>query len=169
MSSDCCSVTETREKEIDRCPQCGEKGKSVTLATVGAMVKIEVEAVRLSAGAYKLCHNLSCPVVYFAPEISIEKADLRVSVNFKEKDYEGPVCYCFNHTVASIREEIHSSGRSTAVDMITKEIKAGRCACEVKNPAGTCCLGDVVRVVKSLPVQLPTDPDQISSGGVPKS
>ena len=150
MSSDCCSATETREKEIDRCPQCDEKGSSVTLTTVGAMVKIEVEAVRLSAGAYKLCHNLSCPVVYFAPEITIEKTDLRVPVNFKEKDYEGPVCYCFNHTVASIRGEIQSKGRSTAQPMITKEVKAGRCACEVKNPAGTCCLGDVTRVVRNV-------------------
>ena len=151
MSSDCCSVTETREKEIDRCPQCGEKGSSVTLATVGAMVKIEVEAVRLSAGAYKLCHNLSCPVVYFAPEIIIEKADLRVPINFKEKNYEGPVCYCFNHTVASIRTEIESQGRSTVNERITREVKAGRCACEVKNPAGTCCLGDVTRVVRNAP------------------
>ena len=150
MSSDCCSATESCEKEIDRCSQCGEKGSSVTLATVGAMVKIEVEAVRLSAGAYKLCHNLSCPVVYFAPEITIEKTDLRVPVNFKEKDYEGPVCYCFNHTVASIRGEIHSKRRSTAQAMITKEVKAGRCACEVKNPAGTCCLGDVTRVVRNV-------------------
>ena len=169
MSSDYCSVAEGGERGLDHCPGCGEKGKPVSLATVGAMARTEVEAVKLSAQNYQLCRNLICPVVYFDRGISIDKNELRAPVNFKENNYEGPVCYCFNHTVASIREEIHSSGRSTAVDMITKEIKAGRCACEVKNPAGTCCLGDVVRVVKSLPVQLPTDPDQISSGGVPKS
>ncbi len=27
--------------------------------------------------------------------------------------------------------------------MIAREIKAGHCACEVKNPSGRCCLGDV--------------------------
>ncbi len=66
----------------------------------------------------------------------------------------GPVCYCFNHTVASIRGEIQTKGHSTAQGMITQEVKAGRCACEVKNPAGACCLGDVTRVVRAINSQL---------------
>jgi hypothetical protein len=150
VSSDCCSITESGERGLDHCPRCGDKGKPVSLVTVGAMAKIEVEAFKLSAQAYRLCRHLICPVVYFAPGISINKTDLRVSINFKENNYEGPVCYCFNHTTASIRADIRSSGRSTAFEMITKEVRAGRCACEVKNPAGTCCLGDVIRVVKSF-------------------
>ena len=82
--------------------------------------------------------------------MTIDKFELRVPVNFKENNYKGPICYCFDHTVASIRAEIQSTGRSTATEMITKEVKAGRCACEVKNPAGTCCLGDVIRVMQSF-------------------
>jgi len=27
-------------------------------------------------------------------------------------------------------------------------VKAGRCACEVKNPSGACCLGEVNKAVK---------------------
>jgi hypothetical protein len=27
-------------------------------------------------------------------------------------------------------------------------VKAGNCACEVKNPSGKCCLGDVMRAAK---------------------
>jgi len=61
-----------------------------------------------------------------------------------------PICYCFGHTVASAREEIARTGHSTVVARITAEIPAGHCACEVKNPAGSCCLGDVSRVVKTL-------------------
>jgi hypothetical protein len=148
MSSDCCSVIETHQKDTVLCPRCGEKGKPVSLATVGAMAKTEVEAAKLSAQEYKLCRNRDCPVVYYAGKAQLEKGDLRVLVNFKERNYEGPVCYCFNHTVASIRAEIASIGHSTAQAMITKEVKAGRCACEVKNPAGTCCLGDIVRAVQ---------------------
>lgn len=150
MPSDCCSVAEGGERGIDHCPRCGEKSHSVPLATVGAMARTDVEAVKLSAQAYRLCRNLICPAVYFSRGITIDKTELRVPVNFKEKNYEGRVCYCFNHTVTSIRAEIQSSGRSTAPEMITKEVKAGRCACEVKNPAGTCCLGDVIRVVNSF-------------------
>ena len=149
MSSDCCSVVETRQKDTVLCPRCGEKGKPVPLATVGAMAKTEVDAVKLSAQEYKLCRNRDCPVVYYAGKIQIEKSDLRVPVNFKERNYEGSVCYCFNHTIASIRDEIQTKGHSTAQGIITQEVKAGRCACEVKNPAGTCCLGDVTRAIQA--------------------
>ena len=150
MLSECCSVTEVKENNLEHCPRCGSKGRTVSLATVGSMAKTDVEALKLSAREYKLCHNWDCPVVYYAAEISIERNELRVPVNFKEKSYEGPVCYCFNHTIASIRGEIESRGHSTASEKIAREVKAGRCACEVKNPAGTCCLGDVLRAVQQV-------------------
>ena len=154
MSLDCCSVSETIQKNMVLCPRCGEKGNPVSVATVGAMARTETDAVKLSAQEYQLCRNPDCPVVYYAGKIQIEKSDLRVPVNFKERLYEGPVCYCFNHTIASIRAEIKSIGHSTAQGMITQEVKAGRCACEVKNPAGTCCLGDITRAVQNLTDQL---------------
>jgi hypothetical protein len=153
MSSDCCSVSETSRKDRVLCPRCGEKGKTVSLATVGAMAKSEVPAAKLSAQEYQLCRNRDCLVVYYAKEIQIEKRELRVPVNFKDRNYEGLVCYCFNHTVASIRTEVQSSRRSTVQAMITKEIKAGRCACEVKNPSGSCCLGDVTRAIQAVRAQ----------------
>jgi hypothetical protein len=156
MSSDCCAVSEISHKDTILCACCGEKGKPVSLATVGAMAKTELEAAKLSAQEYKLCRNADCPVVYYSGEIQIEKSDLRVAVNFKERSYEGPVCYCFNHTLTSIRAEIQTKGHSTAQRMITHEVKAGRCACEVKNPAGTCCLGDVTRAVQAVMARLKT-------------
>ena len=154
MSSDCCSVSEINENDAFFCPRCGERGNPVSLATVGAMANTEVEAVKLSAQEYNFCRNRGCPVVYYAGEVQLEKSDLRVPVNFKERNYEGPVCYCFNHTVASIRAEIQMKGHSTAQAMITQEVKARRCACEIKNPAGICCLGDITRVVQAVMAQL---------------
>jgi hypothetical protein len=118
------------------------------------MARTDVEAAKLSAQKYKLCRNRDCPVVYYAGEIQLEKTELRVRVNFKGKSYDGPVCYCFNYTVASIKAEIQSKGYSTAPEMITREVKAGRCTCEVKNPSGTCCLGDVTRTIHAAMVQL---------------
>ena len=154
MSANCCSVSETSQKDTVLCPRCDEKGKPVSLATVGAMAKTEVEAVKLSAREYQLCRNRDCPVVYYAGEVQLEKSDLRVLVNFKERNYEGPVCYCFNHTVTDIRAEIQTKGHSTAQRMITQEVKAERCACEVKNPAGACCLGDITRAVQAIMAEL---------------
>ena len=150
MSSDCCSASETTRKETVFCPRCCEKGKPISLATVGAMARTDVEAAQLSAHEYKVCRNRDCPVVYYAAQIELEKNELRVPVNFKEQHYDGPICYCFNHTVASIKAEVKARGHSTAPEMINREVRAGRCACEVKNPAGSCCLGDVTRVVQAL-------------------
>ena len=96
MSSACCSVRESRQSDPVACPRCGEKGKAVSLATVGAMAKTEVEASKLSAREYKVCRNRDCPIVYYAGRIELVKSDLRVPVNFIECEYEGPVCYCFN-------------------------------------------------------------------------
>lgn len=145
----CCSALQIEEMTAERCPRCDAKGKGVSLATVGSIAKRSVAAEKLSRPTYKLCRNVGCPVVYFAPGIVIEKDELRVPVNFKDRIYEGPVCYCFGYTVADIKAEIQSEGYSTAAAMITAEIKAGHCACEVKNPAGACCLGDVTRAVQS--------------------
>jgi hypothetical protein len=150
MSSKCFPVRQNGQKNAEVCPRCGEKGKLVSLATVGAMAKTELEAAKLSAQEYRLCRSVDCPVVYYSGDIQIEKSGLRVPVNFKERNYNGPVCYCFNHTVASIRAEIESKAHSTVQTMIAREVKAGRCACEVKNPAGTCCLGDVTRTVQAF-------------------
>ena len=54
-----------------------------------------------------------------------------------------PLCYCFGHTRRSIADQITATGRSSAFAAVTHKVKAGHCACEVKNPSGRCCLGDV--------------------------
>jgi hypothetical protein len=46
--------------------------------------------------------------------------------------------------------ESTKQGHTSAREMITREVKAGHCACEVRNPKGACCLGDVVRIESAL-------------------
>jgi hypothetical protein len=64
------------------------------------------------------------------------------------------VCYCFGESEASIRQEIETDGRSSAVARIRGHIAAGRCACEVKNPRGVCCLGDLIAAVRRAELAL---------------
>ncbi len=59
-----------------------------------------------------------------------------------------PLCYCFEVTRADVRREVAETGQSTIPARIQSEIRAGRCRCEVKNPSGACCLGEVNKVVK---------------------
>lgn len=101
---------------------------------------------------YHFCETPTCEVVYFSNETGqyFNKKDVRVRVGIKETQDPISICYCFNHTVASAREEIACTGSSTVVASITAEIKAGNCACEIKNPSGRCCLGEVNKVLKAL-------------------
>lgn len=70
------------------------------------------------------------------------------SVFDKDEGPEVPICYCFDWTRKIIQDQIAETGRSTASMEIAKNVKAGLCACDDKNPKGRCCLGDVNAFVK---------------------
>ena len=57
-----------------------------------------------------------------------------------------------------IREEIERTGWSTAGERICREVKAGTCECEIRNPSGRCCLGDVRATEKRFRDPLGTRP-----------
>jgi hypothetical protein len=100
---------------------------------------------------YYFCDSVDCDVIYFPSNPAaplFRRADLLVRVGIKEAEDPIPVCYCFGFTRKDIADEIERTGRSTVVGKIKAEVKAGNCACEVKNPSGRCCLGDIVRIVQ---------------------
>jgi len=53
--------------------------------------------------------------------------------NFKGIDY---VCYCFQFTREDIERDISMNGRSTIMERIMSEKKAGGCDCATQNPTG---------------------------------
>ena len=61
----------------------------------------------------------------------------------KEPTGTRTVCYCFAVTEEDIRRELVETGSSFVSRRITGLVRAGRCACQVKNPQGSCCLGNV--------------------------
>jgi len=102
---------------------------------------------------YLFCRTPDCPVVYFAADgIQVfTKDQIRVPVHQKEPaDDNVLVCYCFCHSPATIRADLLVTGRSTVIEEIEAGIKAGQCACDIRNPQGSCCLGNVGAVVKQL-------------------
>lgn len=142
----CCSPP---AKHGDVCPHNGLRGRDVRRETVEALLTHEARS-RLSDGPSFICLAPDCPVVYFGPAGLFEVGDLQTRVGFKTHESPRPVCYCFDHTVESIEEEILRTGRSTVLELIKSQIKAGRCECETKNPKGKCCLGDVAASVKII-------------------
>lgn len=137
---------EPKREARKACPECGEEGKAVERITLESLLR---EPARIQDAPYWFCRTRECPVVYFSENGSLfRKPDLRVRVGLKETEDPIPVCYCFGWDRERIWKEIRETGKSTAVESITREVKAGRCFCERSNPEGTCCLGNVSRWVK---------------------
>ncbi len=44
------------------------------------------------------------------------------------------ICYCFGYTVADLEKDVEEHGRSTIMERIMAEKKAGACQCMEKNP-----------------------------------
>jgi hypothetical protein len=49
---------------------------------------------------------------------------------------EDLICYCFNYTVSDIERDVRENGKSTIMEKILSEKKAGGCRCAEKNPKG---------------------------------
>jgi hypothetical protein len=46
------------------------------------------------------------------------------------------ICYCFGYTTSDIERNIVENGKSTIMEKILSEKKAGGCQCAAKNPKG---------------------------------
>lgn len=46
------------------------------------------------------------------------------------------ICYCHNYTAEDLEKDAVEHGRSTIMEKIIGESKAGNCNCETNNPKG---------------------------------
>jgi hypothetical protein len=152
----------------DRCPECGERGRRVPRETMESLLTPEARE-RMADEPYRFDRTPGCEVVYYSntSRSYYHKSDLRVRVGLKETEAPIPLCYCFDHTVASVREELERTGRSTVSGRIAAEVQAGNCACEVKNPSGRCCLGDVGRALRRIREELRPELARVEGGQEP--
>lgn len=152
----CCELHPPRSCPPTPCPTCGQRGTSVARLTLGALLKPEHRPQILAQDEFCFCRTPTCEVVYFAPgRVLFRKRDLAVRVGLKEPDDpKAPVCYCFGWTPWKIREELERAGKSTVIDQIKAQVKAGNCYCEVTNPQGSCCLGNVAKAVQEVTVAI---------------
>ena len=140
----------SRATERDACPACKRVGRPVGDVTVRAMLAHE-QAERLLSLEIRFCRTPSCEVVYYGADGRVaRKQDIRVRVGLKETEAPIPLCYCFGFSRADVEREVAQTGSCTIARQIAAEIRAGRCACEVKNPSGACCLGDVRAAVAEM-------------------
>jgi len=157
--SDCCAIEGSAEScatmfseksATAKCFVCGTEGRPVEQQTVLHHVKHE-QLDRVNGEAYRFCPDLKCEVVYYGDHgtrFSVD--DLRELVTAKTHGDQRPICYCFGFTEGDARKEIVSTGKTTIPATVSRLIKGGMCACEIRNPVGLCCLGEVNKTVKRL-------------------
>ncbi|MCH8200842.1 MAG: hypothetical protein IIB85_02845 [Chloroflexi bacterium] len=136
------------------CPSCQQEGKSLDTVTLKSLLTVPLTELR--AVEYRFCRTPDCPTVYYGAdgEQQFGEDDICEQVHQKHPASDDVlVCYCFRHSPATIRAELSQTGHSSAVERITAGIKADQCACEIRNPQGSCCLGNVRAVVERVAAQ----------------
>ena len=161
MTTVCCSTESATdgletadgvaEISVRRCINCAGQSRPVSRKTVLLMLRPNLLELAMT-GTYNFCSAADCPVVYFEEHGRqvFTSDDLRVTVGVKATSDPIPLCYCFGFDERHIRDEISKTGITTIPERISALIREGFCACDTRNPAGVCCLGEVNKAVKGL-------------------
>ena len=135
-------------RAVNVCPECSKTGKLVQGQTVKAFLSVSLrEAQDIQ---YLFCRTQTCPVVYFSTdgEQTFTVEQIRERVYQKEPEAQDVfVCYCFRYTVGNLQAASHEACLAILKDINTG-IDTGQCACDLRNPQGSCCLGNIRRLIK---------------------
>jgi hypothetical protein len=132
---------------LPACPVNGRPGRVVKLVTLKALLTPQA-LTRLEPGdTYHFCPDPACPVVYYSASHSYRGEDLKVPVFQKDSGTDVPVCYCFAYLRRDLAGEGIPEDAQGIPEVIRGHIRANRCGCEVNNPQGSCCLGNVTRLI----------------------
>jgi len=151
--SECCNTKEQISEMSDSgiCPACMLLGKKVKLLTVKSMLKPAALSSLYADTDHYFCSISNCDVVYFDTNKKIYSiSDIKVPVHQKDVSLKVPVCYCFDWTKEKIIKSVEKELKPNPIDHIRENIKENRCGCEVNNPQGSCCLGNVTKFMNQL-------------------
>jgi hypothetical protein len=135
--------------DIGRCPLNGQLGRAVQTQTLKALLRVSLREVN-EQDHYFFCATSDCPVVYFnttgSQTFRIEHLHERVYQK-QATDPEVLVCYCFQYSLGTL-QQADKKHKQVILSDIKQGIALNQCACDLRNPQGTCCLGNVSKVLK---------------------
>ncbi len=126
-------------------------------STLKALLEVSART-EVDAGPWRFCGAPACDLVYFNPVTgrAFRKDRLTVRVGAKETEAPRPLCYCFGHSLESLRTEWATTGRLDSVEAIRAAVKEGHCRCDTLNPSGACWLGDVLKAAQAIQAASPS-------------
>ena len=137
--SNCCS---TKKAGKSSCPECEQIQKSVTIETLLHNIVSPLNQT-IDEQNYFFCSNSACKTVYFGEngkQFRVES--IRGEVGQKQTSNSRIICYCFDVTAQQVLNEIENTGESSSKKFVISQTKAKLCACDIRNPSGTCCLAN---------------------------
>lgn len=146
MSEHCCAVPPSHSV-APICPETTRATRPVERFTVQHHA-LPALVGQVRNAAYGFCDEPTCEIVYVGDQGHLlRKVDLRTRVGIKETEDPITVCYCWSYTARQVQEDVLANAQSTVIPYITQRVKEGACACEINNPSGRCCLGEVTKAV----------------------
>lgn len=143
----CCSPKPKGKME---CTECSQSAKAVLAKTLNALLTNEAKESIKSLEGFYYCKTANCKVVYFKEDTVLRQNDLKVEVGLKDGVSPSTLCYCFGWTKEKIESELKATGDTKALSDIKAKMENPGCNCEVLNPSGGCCLGDVSKAIKDI-------------------
>jgi len=155
---DSCCSSGLDGQESAECPACGYAGQQVKTLTLKALLRPSALETLDSGLTHRFCPSTTCEVVYFAGTAVYRTSDVKVLVYPKDASPDTPVCFCFDHTRAKVLQAAKAGLGQALQASIRQHIQAGRCGCEVNNPQGKCCLGNIVLALQMQGMELSSQP-----------
>jgi len=121
------------------CPKCKSKGKQVSKDSMLHHVD-DISYIKEQFDYY-ICKNALCEVVYFNILNEYLYTHLNKEVGYKSfSTSNANICYCYNIKKQDLNE--HTIG------IIETKMDEYPCACEVRNPYGSCCRKEIKKLMK---------------------
>lgn len=136
--SDCCSSNQKSQSgnTYHRCPGNGIEYPTISSYTVMHQVHNPWQ-YDLNGNFFYFCNDPNCEIVYFTDQnVTINKAGLRSQIGAKETSVKRTLCYCFGITEEQLLKD------TSLKNFVITATKEKKCACEIRNPSGRCCLRD---------------------------
>ncbi len=148
VSGDHCCTAKPKGKSA--CPECNVRAKGVLGKTVETLLRGKSKSDLSCFDGFYYCKTPSCKIIYFREGTSLTQKDINVIVGLKNGASPATVCYCFEWTKEKIKSELEKTGNTIALEDIKIKMKNPGCACEVMNPSGSCCIGDITKAIKEI-------------------